>query len=303
MPILSAPPLVSVIIPAYNSAAFIERAIRSILTQNYHPLEIVVIDDGSTDNTGEVVAALEGPIRCERQPNAGAAAARNRGIQISQGAFIAFLDSDDEWLPGRLEKTAHPLMEDPELGMAYCRSWREAPDGKRTLEHAEQVRHRLPYGLYPPPYLQTSAALVRRACFDRCGLIDTTFPVNEDEDLFIRIAEEYPVLQIEEPLVLIHDRPGSLSRSQKVEIAASSILRLANKTLARGKTPLPHNGVLSVAHMGAGIQYFDAGKMSKARHYFLKGFWLRPSWRCFQFFLRTLVPRYFYQAIRNTLKK
>jgi glycosyltransferase involved in cell wall biosynthesis len=299
MPTPSDTPLVSVVIPAYNSAAFIERAIRSVLNQDYRPLEIIVIDDGSTDNTSEVVAALDGAIRCERQPNAGAAAARNRGIQLSQGEFIAFLDSDDEWLPGRLEKTVRPLINNPDIGLCYCRCWRESSDGIRKLEHEEQVQHRLSYGLYPPPYLATPATIIRRACFDRCGLIDTTFPVNEDEELFIRIAEEYPVIQITEPLVLIHDRPGSLSRSRNVKIAANCILRLANKTLDRGKISLPRNGVLSVAYMGAGIQYFDAGQLGQARHYFLKGFWLRPSWRCFQFFLRTLIPQKIYSLARK----
>ena len=95
-------PLVSVVIPAHNSESFIVRALRSVLEQDYRPIEIVVVDDGSSDSTVAVATGFDPCVRCVSQPNQGASAARNRGIKECSGSLVAFLDSDDEWLPGRL---------------------------------------------------------------------------------------------------------------------------------------------------------------------------------------------------------
>jgi len=103
---MNSKPLISVIIPTFNSASFVADAVASALEQTYPPLEVIVIDDGSTDNTQEILAPHWNVIRYVKQPNAGAAAARNRGLDIAKGDWVAFLDSDDVWLPEKLEKQA-----------------------------------------------------------------------------------------------------------------------------------------------------------------------------------------------------
>jgi len=283
---------VSVIIPAYNSAAFIERAIRSVLQQTWQPLEILVIDDGSTDNTREVVQAIEGPIRYIRQENAGASAARNRGIQEAKGDFIAFLDSDDEWLPRRLERTLAPLLANPALGFCYCHSSRIYLDGSSRLHHAESVKRRFPGGIYSPPYAHTSASTFRRECFDRCGEFDTSMCRIEDIDLFVRIAEVYPTHLVPEVLVRIHHRPGSLSGESDAEQGSRLHFQYVCKALGRARVPRDRDAALAAAYFSAGIYHLDAWLNGPARRYFLASFLLRPSWRSLQFALRTLIPKF-----------
>lgn len=280
------------IIPAYNSAAFIERAIRSVLQQTWQPLEILVIDDGSTDNTREAVQAIQGPIRYVRQENAGASAARNRGIQEAKGDFIAFLDSDDEWLPRRLERTLAPLLADPALGLCYCRSLDQQPDGAQVLRGEESVKHRFPGGIYPPPRICTPASIFRGECFERCGMFDTTMRKCEDPDLFIRVAEEYPVCEIAEHLVVVHNRPGSLSRVNDPEGFTQMHFRYVCKALGRSRVPRDRDAALAAAYFSAGVYHLDAWLNGPARRYFLASLLLRPSWRSIQFALRTLIPKF-----------
>ena len=122
-------PLVSVIIPAYNSAAYIARAINSALAQDYPNTEIIIVDDGSTDGTRNIVSEFPNVI-CIAQKNSGPAAARNAGIRASSGEFVAFLDADDEWLPARLTKTIQPMLDDSKIGLTYCRAIRRLPNGR-----------------------------------------------------------------------------------------------------------------------------------------------------------------------------
>src|SRR5215510_11775591 len=115
-------PLVSIIIPAYNSAAYIEEAIRSALEQDYEEKEIIVVDDGSTDSTPDILKSLQEQIVVLSQVNAGAGAARNRGLKHAKGTYIAFLDSDDFWVPGKLRLQIEYLEEKPKVG-AVCSKW------------------------------------------------------------------------------------------------------------------------------------------------------------------------------------
>ena len=122
---------VSVIIPAYNRAHYIREAIESALQQSHRPLEIIVVDDGSTDETPQILATYSEPVRVFRQVNQGVAAARNLGVSHARGEYVAFLDSDDLWHPEKLEKQIERFEADPELGLVHC--------GMETFNDAGEV--------------------------------------------------------------------------------------------------------------------------------------------------------------------
>ncbi len=126
-------PLVSVIIPAYNAAQFLREAVASVRAQGYSPIEIVIVDDGSTDNTAETIRSLGEGIRYVRQANAGPAAARNRGLAEARGEWVAFLDGDDLWPADKLRVQAARLEADPSLDVVLGRvQYRHEPGVKRS---------------------------------------------------------------------------------------------------------------------------------------------------------------------------
>jgi glycosyltransferase involved in cell wall biosynthesis len=180
-------------------------AVRSVLDQRDVPdeVEIVVVDDGSTDNTGEVLETLAGKIKCVRQERSGVSAARNLGISSSSGEWIAFLDSDDLWLPGKLRAQMNFFSDHP--GMFLCQTdeiW--IRNGRRINP---RKYHRKPSGHCFPLLLERclvspSAAVVHRSLFDSVGLFDETLPACEDYDLWLRIGCRFPIGLVETPLVV-----------------------------------------------------------------------------------------------------
>ena len=154
--------LVSVIIPAHNSAAFIEETLDSILAQPHRPLEILVVDDGSTDLTPQIVSGYAPEVRLIRQPQSGHPAARNTGIRAARGEFLAFLDHDDLWTPFKLALQFAAFYKDPELDLVFGHM-----QNFFSPELSEQERNKVAVPLHPLPGLLQGAMLARRASFDR----------------------------------------------------------------------------------------------------------------------------------------
>jgi glycosyltransferase involved in cell wall biosynthesis len=206
-------PLVSTIIPAYNAAGWVADAIRSVLDQDV-PQEIIVIDDGSTDATAAVAAAFCGPVRVVSQPNAGVSAARNKGLAMATGEFIAFLDSDDVWLPGKLKKQLALFDLHPPLGTVVCDEVELNPDGSVWHEsflatrsfhsllptHPDVVRKALTC-LVTESFFTTSGVVTRRSVAEQVGVFDTSLSIVEDRDYWIRLALQAPVGLVPEVLV------------------------------------------------------------------------------------------------------
>jgi len=204
-------PLVSVVIPNYNCGRYLSAAVDSVLSQTYANLEVIVVDDGSTDQSESVLRSYEDRIRWLRQPNRGVSAARNLGIQESHGELVAFLDGDDLWRRDKLERQV-PVFENPSVGLVYCGleqiDGAGRPLGTRTSEMRGRVLRQLALLRGPGVLGPGSSAVLRRECLDRVGLFDTELSNAEDWDLRRRIACHYEIEVAPEPLVLyrLHGR-------------------------------------------------------------------------------------------------
>jgi len=196
-------PQVSVIIPTYNRGWILKEAIDSVLTQDYKNFELIVVDDGSTDNTSEILASYGNDIRVLFQENKGVSAARNRGVAEASGQFIAFLDSDDLWLPQKLSTQLEFFNQTPDA--LICQTEEVWIRNRRRVN--PKKRHKKPSGMIFEPSLELclvspSAVMIRRVLFDRVGGFDETLRACEDYDLWLRISCRFPVHLIDTPLIV-----------------------------------------------------------------------------------------------------
>ena len=208
-------PVVCVIIPAYNAAGFIRRAVDSVLAQTFQDFELLVVDDGSTDDTRTVLASYGDRIRLLTKENGGPAAARNHGLRHAQGRYVAFLDSDDYWLPGKLEHQVRLLDNRHEIG--FCST------ATMVVDTAGEPAGDWPCwaGADPLPDIlfmhgaaisgSTSGVLARRELLVELGGFDETLRGYEDPDLWIRLAACSGYACIREPLTVVVRTPGSVS--------------------------------------------------------------------------------------------
>lgn len=208
-------PGVSVVIPSYNHAHFLAFAIDSVLRQEYSAVEIIVVDDGSTDHTREVVAAYGERVRYIHKLNAGLSAARNTGIAAASSQFLAFLDADDEWLPGMLNRITATFKRLPdEYGLVACCSTAMDKGGKELrgkLPWDESEREIMVTDLVLMNRFAADSVVVRRSVFGRVGLFDTQLTSSEDRDMWIRVAHHSRIYRLAEPLVRVRIHGGSMS--------------------------------------------------------------------------------------------
>lgn len=222
-------PLVSVVVPVYNGEAFLTQAIHSVLSQTYAPIEVLAVDDGSTDHSPAILAGMAG-IRVIRQPNQGVAAARNAGIAASLGDFIALLDQDDVWLPGKISAQMDRLLADPVLDYALTTQQRFVEPGVEVPAWVRAGSLEKPVGGFEP-----SAAVIRRSAFTRIGLFDTRFIQGSDADWFFRAADAgLRFAVIPEPLLLrrVHTR----NNSQFTQRSVAELRRMAFESIRRKRT-------------------------------------------------------------------
>ncbi len=194
------PPLISCIVPAFNSERYLKEALDSIRAQTYRPLEIIVADDGSTDGTAAVVAGYGGQVRYLGQPNAGPAAARNLGLRAARGEFIAFLDQDDLWHPEKLARQMARFQARPELDL--CVSY------LRLFWIPELIQEETYYhGHWHPqvvPGYATTTLLARRRLFDTVGWFNTALWFGDATEWFLRAAELGTVMELLPDVLTYH---------------------------------------------------------------------------------------------------
>lgn len=198
-------PLISVIIPTFNRAWALEAAVDSVLSQDYPEVELIVVDDGSTDETPGLLARYGEAVRVLTLENGGVSRARNHGIAAAHGAFIAFLDSDDRWLPEKLTEQAAFFEKNPEALICQTEEiW--IRNGKRVnpCKHHKKPSGDIFEASLHLCLVSPSAVMMRRALFEAVGLFDESLPACEDYDLWLRVACRYPVYTTPSPLVVKH---------------------------------------------------------------------------------------------------
>jgi len=210
--------LVSVIVPSYNMAEFLPDAVESALAQSYANLEVLIVDDGSTDHTPEVVRRWQGDSRVHvhRQANGGLSHARNQGIAHTRGALIALLDADDVWEPGKLARQVALFQDRPEVGVVYSGYRRMDRDG-RPLPTALPRMHRgwVSGALLIENFVPASSAVVRRECFQRCGEFDVALKTGEDYDMWLRLSPHYRFDFVSEPTIGYRIWGGQMSKDYR----------------------------------------------------------------------------------------
>ncbi|HSF14643.1 MAG TPA: glycosyltransferase [Vicinamibacteria bacterium] len=201
-------------IPTHNRGDVLVRAIASIHAQTVAPAEIIVVDDGSTDGSVERIRAQFPRVRVLRQSNRGVSAARNAGIRASSGELVAFLDSDDEWLPRKLERQLGALAASPDAFLCHTneiwiRNGRRVNPMKKHRKHGGDIFEKsLPLCIISP-----SSTLVSRRVIDTVGYFDESLPACEDYDLWLRVTARHPVLFVDENLIVKYGgHPDQLSR-------------------------------------------------------------------------------------------
>jgi glycosyltransferase involved in cell wall biosynthesis len=201
---------ITVVIPAHNASAFLAKALKSLLAQHYPVSEILLVDDGSTDATAAVVRSFGDRVRYVYQEQAGVSRARNTGIRLATCPWIAFLDADDWWLPGKLASQVAALEKEPGAVLAYTGILWVYGDGESTAVKALRADQMWPALRYRNP-LSTSSVLVRRDALLEQGGFPVTISHCEDWDLWVRLRLRYPFVAVEEPLTAYRMTPGSLS--------------------------------------------------------------------------------------------
>ena len=271
-------PRISVIIPTYNRSDYVHLAIQSVLHQTYQDLEIIVCDDGSTDNTVEVVKSFQnssGPsVLLEALPhNLGVSAARNRAIHLAQGEFIAFLDSDDSWKPAKLEKQISFLDAHPDCIGVGCNLEVVSHDDK-VIQKRYKIVNGLNYSnelftLLYNCYITTSCFVVKRDALLLAGLFDIRLQASEDRDLWYRLPRFGRIGHLEEILVSYRKHTSSISSSTG-HFTAETYIPVIMKTVWYWRNKLTkreQNKILSHAHLLVAYDAFSAGYLrSSIKH-------------------------------------
>ncbi len=193
---------VSIIIPTFNRSLLLKRALDSVYKQTASEYEVIVLDDGSTDDTAKMIERLYPNVRYYYQSNKGVSSARNKGIKQAKGEWLAFLDSDDEWMPKKLENQLKLMDKNPEYKVCHTEEiWiRQGVRVNQMNKHRKTGGWIFPQCL-PLCAMSPSSIIIHHSVFEDVGDFDTQLPACEDYDLWLRITAKYPVLYIEEPQI------------------------------------------------------------------------------------------------------
>ncbi len=298
-------PIVSVIIPTHNRAELLRTAISSVINQTFKDWEVIIVDDHSTDHTRSVFESIvDERIRYLRNKGKnGPSIARNLGITVARGEYIAFLDDDDEWLPHKLEKQVAIIDACPKkVGGIYSNRlminrmtgeiYSDEP-GTETLKG-----NLLPQLVIKNP-IHTSTLMIRKSCLDQVGLFDETMRYMEDRDLWIRLAMKWDFEYIEVPLIKAYLHGNEhLSRNLEGQIQGREQILQRYKDLFKNEKK--SWGKLSVC---LGAQYCQLGKMKKGRQHIMKGIAIYPFNKiAFLHLFASLLGAVNYQRIRKHYK-
>lgn len=286
-------PLVSIVIPSYNSEKYIADTIDSILKQSLKDFELIIVDDGSKDRTPAIVSEYESPVRLITQTNAGVCVARNRGLKEAQGQFICFMDHDDYWFPEKLARQIEVFTSHPEAGVVYSSFVRwhisedagfPAPDSFDIASIPDEIDPEFSGWIYHhfliDCWMLTSTAMFRVDVLQECGGFDVTLPYSEDWELWLRISRVYPMIKLKRPTTLYrqHKDQGNLV-VRDVDFRTSLLTNTVEKWgfySNDGRRTNRHQFFkqLALYHASFALSHLNAGKLDIALRSFLK------AWRC-----------------------
>lgn len=256
-------PTVSVVIPTYNTASYLEEAIGSVVEQTYPAMEIIVVDDGSTDDTKKVLIDLieKKQIIYIYQQNSGPAAARNRGIELAKGDFIAFLDADDIWLPQKLERQI-PLFLNQEIGLVYGPRIEFDENKERTIDLPHPAGKIFPT-LIKSNFITNSSVIIRKSVLTETGNFDEDrhWQAIEDYELWLRIAARFEISCVAEPVVRYRLHSNQISH----EINSKSLILKKDlcRKLWRDKSGQKYHVVIAVEYLKNYLRLIKSGTITK----------------------------------------
>ena len=314
---------VSVIIPTYNYAHYITEAVESVLNQTYKDFEIIVVDDGSTDNTKEVIRPYLNKIKYIYQQNSGPSAARNRGIKEAKGEYIAFLDADDIWLPQKLELQIKFIEKEKELGLVFSdmtcfnekgilkKSFlKDIPvfndlciESLSSIEKiiSDDVFNALLQGNFIP----TNTVIVKKECFDKVGLFDENLLFVEDRDMWLRIALAYRIGFIKLPLVKRRFHRRNINKGEIYRLGRLLVMQkyATYPYLSKKSKKIIKYNIYSLK-CNLGCSYFSQKKFKEAHLNFKYTLKENPfhikSWL---YYFLTLLPKSLLIKVKNVKKK
>jgi len=301
---MTMPARVSAVIPAYNCAAYIADAVKSVLSQTRPPTEVIVVDDGSTDATARALEPFMDQICYVYQPNRGEPAARNRGVREATGQYIAFLDGDDLWLPNKLELQMQYFARNPECALVYTDMGTFHESGVVDASVKERFRMALPSGkIFRPLFMKSlfgsGSVVLRKECIERVGFFDEDFLVGCDYEMWLRVARNFEVGVVDQPLLMyrFHDEMAtargiarSLWKGVPWEVAVlSKILRLYPEAVSElGKSAV--NRRMSRPYVRIALAHLRLHDHQSARSVFREAISLWPAnLRYWTFYVATFL--------------
>jgi glycosyltransferase involved in cell wall biosynthesis len=293
----SSPPTVSVVIPAYNAAPWIAETIDSVLAQTFSDFEVIVVDDGSTDETPNIVSSYEDSIRYLRKRNGGSASARNAGIRAAQGAYIAFVDADDLWMPQKLELQMDLLSNDIDLAWVYSDAFvvEEKSDNVlyRAGEHVSLHAGDILRPLVLHDFIPSPTPIVKREVFAVAGYFDESLRRSEDWDMWLRIAAELRASFVDQPLAKYRRHSLGKTGTIDLEYTFQSRMLIIEKALAQNPKRLSglRDQAIANVYSGVGRLMLKRGASVNARAMFRRAVRLCPrDIKLSSYWLATFLP-------------
>ena len=311
---------ISAVIPAYNSALFLPQAIASIRRQTHPIHEIIIVDDGSIDNTAEVVAGLGQDIKYLHQQNAGPAAARNHGIDNATGQYIAFLDADDQWSSQKTEQQMAIMEKQPDVAL-IASDMTEIDLSDKVLVDSVLRKHGMHdffQGLNGMPvpqalallvrknFIPTGTVIVKKAVLAETGGFNLNIRYGEDLELWARIARRYPLVCL--PEIHLVRRQHAANTTKSIEPMLRDLVKVMITIKAWGASELRSQGVdindmAASAWADLGYWHFTHGEMVRARHSFLESLNNKWSYRALMYAIFSLFPNSIIEKLRRTKQR
>jgi len=301
-------PKVSVIIPCYNASATIRETLDSLRCQTFRTFEVIVVNDGSTDDTGTILGIytkqFNEKLKIITQINKGQAVAKNVGIEHSSGEFIAFLDSDDLWAPDKLEKQYDYMQLNPGIAMSYTEAYKIDEKGEciNTISANPAFRGKCFENLVLHNNIVASSVMVRRDVLDKVGFFDTELAACENWDLWISISRYYPINFIEHPLTFYRVHKDNMSKNWTKMYRAR--LQVIDKHLSlRSNEPATfelRKKALFFLHRNFAKLHIENLDLKKARRELIDAIKARPNdITCYLSYLKTLLGEKMFRLIRQ----